>query len=77
MLIWSNNSIKKITEFINNAKNSTHEVAKQYMKKLVDYADILNIMPNIGKTLEFTLFNNEIKQVIFKKHRIIPQNILT
>lgn len=71
MVIWTDNAISHITEFISDAKNDTEETAKNYMKKLVDYADILENMPQMGKNLEYILGNYEIRQLIYKKHRII------
>lgn len=41
------------------------------MKKLVDYVDILETMPELGKNIEYIISNYEIRQLIYKKHRII------
>jgi plasmid stabilization system protein ParE len=71
MVIWTDNAISHITEFIDNAKIDTEETAKSYMRKLVDYTDILETMPEIGKNMEYIIFNYEIRQMIYKKHRII------
>ncbi len=49
MVIWTDNAIKNITDFIDEARNNTEETAKAYMLKLVDYVDILETMPEIGK----------------------------
>ncbi len=71
MVVWSDTSIMHITEFIDEAKNGTEQTAKNYMGKLVDYAEILNTMPNLGKDFPLELYDYELKQLIYKKHRII------
>lgn len=71
MVIWTDNAITHITEFIDEAKNGTEDTAKKYMNKLIDYVDILENMPKIGKKLENTLYDYEIRQMTYKKHRII------
>ncbi len=45
MVIWTNNAISHITEFINEAREDTNKVAKSYINKLVGYVDILETMP--------------------------------
>ena len=40
------------------------------MRKLVDYTDILETMPEIGKKTNFYISNYEVRQMIYKKHRI-------
>ena len=71
MVIWIDNALSHITEFIDEAKEDTEETAKYYMKKLVDYVDILETMPELGKNIEYIISNYEIRQLIYKKHRII------
>lgn len=71
MVIWTDNSISHITEFIDEARNDTEKVAKEYMKRLIDYADILNQIPNLGKKIDFVISEYVIRQIIYKKHRII------
>lgn len=71
MVVWSDTSIMHITEFIDDAKNGTEQTAKIYMKKLVDYSEILDTMPKLGKDFQFELYDYELKQLIYKKHRII------
>ncbi len=71
MVVWTEKALEHITEFIDGAREDTEEVAKAYMRKLVDYVDILNTMPELGKDLEFEVLNYELKQLIHKKHRII------
>lgn len=38
MVIWTNNAIENIQDFIKDAKNDTQEVVRAYMNRLVDYA---------------------------------------
>lgn len=71
MVVWSDNAISHITEFISEARTDTEETAKAYMQKLVDYTDILETMPQIGKSMEFIVSDYEIRQIIYKSHRII------
>lgn len=73
MVVWTDNAISHITEFIDDAKVGTEETAKEYMNRLVDYADILQQMPKLGKEVETNVGNYEIRQMIYKKHRIIYQ----
>lgn len=71
MVIWTDNAISHITEFIDERKEDTEESVKSYMRKLIDYTDILDTMPELGKNIEYMIANYEIKQLIYKKHRII------
>ena len=50
MVIWAETAINHITQFIDDAKSGTEQTAKKYIEKLIDYVEILNEMPNIGKT---------------------------
>ena len=71
MVVWTDKALEHITEFIDGAREDTEETAKAYMRRLVDYVDILNTMPELGKDLEFKVLNYDLKQLIHKKHRII------
>lgn len=71
MVIWTDNAISHITEFIDGAREDTEETAKAYMRKLVDYTDILETMPEIGKKMDYIISEYEIREMIYKKHRII------
>lgn len=71
MVIWTDNALSHITEFIDEEKEDTEETAKSYMRRLVDYVDILETMPELGKNMEYIISNYEIRQLIYKKHRII------
>ena len=70
MVIWTDNSITNITEFLDEAKEGTEETAKTYMQKLVDYVDIIDTMPEICKNINFVISDYEVRQIIYKKHRI-------
>lgn len=70
MVVWTDNAISHITEFIDEVREGTEETAKNYMRKLVDYTDILETMPEIGKKTNFYISNYEVRQMIYKKHRI-------
>jgi len=71
MVIWTDNAISHITEFIDISREDTEEMAKLYMRKLVDYAEILETMPELGKKMEHHNFSYEIRQIIYRKHRVI------
>lgn len=71
MVIWTDTAISHITEFIDEVREDTENTAKSYMSKLIDYTDILETMPEIGKKIEFVISSYEIRQMIYKKHRII------
>ena len=71
MVIWTNNAISHITEFINEAREDTNKVAKSYINKLVDYVDVLETMPEVGKKLEYIISDYSVRQIIYKNHRII------
>lgn len=71
MVIWTDTAISHITEFIDEVREDTENTAKSYMSKLIDYTDILETMPKMGKKIEFVISSYEIRQMIYKKHRII------
>ena len=71
MVKWTDNAISNITDFIDAARVDTENTAKRYMNKLIDYVDILNTMPELGKVMENNIFKYEIRQVIYKSHKII------
>ena len=70
MVVWTDNAISHITEFIDETREGTEETAKTYMRKLVDYTDTLETMPETGKKTNFYISDYEIRQMIYKKHRI-------
>ena len=69
MLIWSDNAVANITEFINHSAN--RQKAQDYMAKLVDYVDHLRKMKKLGKDFEYSIFDYELRQLIYKNHRIL------
>lgn len=71
MVIWTDNAISHITEFIDEARIDTEKNVKNYINKLVDYTDTLEKMPKIGKKINYDISNYEIRQIIYKKHKII------
>lgn len=70
MVIWTDNAILNITDFIDNSK-SDEDTAKEYMEKLIDYTGILETMPRIGKEMDNIKTKYELRQMIYKNHRII------
>lgn len=71
MVIWTDNAISHITDFIDDSKYNMEENSKSYMRKLIDYADILDTMPDLGKKVDNNIFMYQINQLIYKKHKII------
>lgn len=71
MLIWTDNAIMNITNFIENAKEGTKNVAKSYMDGLLEYANIIDSMNFVGKKINYIVSEYDTRQVIYKKHRII------
>lgn len=71
MVVWTDNAISQITEFIDASKDNTEEIAKAYMGKLIDYVDTLNTMPCLGKKMDYKVFEYELNQLIYREHRII------
>ena len=52
MVVWTDNALSHITEFIDESKENTEETAKSYMRKLVDYVDIFRNNARIRKKYE-------------------------
>lgn len=71
MVVWTDNAVSHMTEFIDGVRDDTEETAKAYMSKLIDYVDILETMPNMGKVLKYKILGYNVRQIIYKKHRII------
>ncbi len=66
MVIWAETAINHITQFIDDAKSGTEQTAKKYIEKLIDYVEILNEMPNIGKTFASKVYKYELRQLLYK-----------
>ena len=64
---WTTSAKQDLKDFIKNARiyNPT-----QYVTSLMDYAENLAISNQLGKFL-FSINELEIRQLIYKKHRII------
>ena len=71
MVIWTDMAIQHITEFIDEAREDTVEIAKAYMRDLVDYTAVLETMQKLGKKLKYQIDDYELNQLIYNKHRII------
>lgn len=71
MLIWTKPAKEDVMEFINTARFGSQNTIKKYFLKLMNYIEILNQMPYLGKQLH--LFSNDlhIRQIVFKSHKII------
>lgn len=72
MVIWTDTAISHITEFIDDARVNSENNVKTYINKLLDYVEVLDDMPKMGKNLEYIFDNSyEVRQLIYEKHRII------
>lgn len=71
MLIWTDKAVENITDFINGARVNTKDNARRYMNKLVEQVENLEKMPELGKNVENIYKELKLKQLIYKKHRII------
>lgn len=68
---WTERAKKHITDFIDNARLDTKNVAKKYMLKLINYANILDDMNYLGSQLHNEPYLDSVRQLIYKSHRII------
>ncbi len=72
MVIWTNNAVENMQEFIEDARNDTQEVARAYMNRLVDYAETLNEFQNLGTDIEVAFkLKYHLKMLVFESHKII------
>ena len=71
MVIWTNHALFCIKEFVDGARLGTKENVRKYILNLVDYVEILQSMNKLGKVINITDLKYEIRQIIYKKHRII------
>lgn len=63
---WDKNAKNDLKEYVKLSKTST---AKEYAKKLSTYVRNLAEYPNLGK-IQYIYNNSEIRQLLFKMHRI-------
>lgn len=71
MVIWTDKAKKHITDFIDNARNGTENIAKNYIFKLVEYTYMLDKIKCLGTQLDKKYYLSNIRQLIYKSHRII------
>lgn len=67
---WTKTAKNDLYDFLYNAHAYTENTVKSYIKSLVDYATTLSSFPYLGKLL-FHINSNEIRQLLYKKYRII------
>ena len=70
MVIWTDKAVINIQEFIQNAREDTENTARNYMNKLVDYVESLDNMTEMGKKYESPFTNYEIRQLVYRSHKI-------
>jgi len=73
MLIWTEQAKKDVMEYINTAKLGTKNTIKKYFFNLSTYIEYLEFMPFLGKELNLFSNNLNIRQIIFKSHKVIYQ----
>ena len=71
MVIWTDKAKKHITDFIDNARSGTENIAKKYIFKLVEYTYMLDKMKCLGTQLDKIHYVSNIGQLIYKSHRVI------
>jgi len=52
LVIWTDKAKKHVTVFIDNARNGTENIAKNYIFKLVEYTYMLDKMKYLGVQLD-------------------------
>lgn len=67
---WTRLARNDLLKFYQNAHPYTEDNVKKYIEELIQYTKILKDFPNLGKNI-FYIKDFEIKQLLFKKHRII------
>lgn len=73
MLVWTKQAKKDVMEFINTAKSGTKNTVKKYFLNLSTYIEYLDSMPYLGKQLNLFPQDFNIRQIIFKSHKVIYQ----
>ena len=71
MLIWTEPAKKDVMNYIDTAKAGTEDNLKKYFLELINYIDVLNFMPYLGKKLNLLSVDLHIRQIIYKSHKII------
>ena len=69
-IVWTNEAKQDLFNFINNARVDTEKTATEYVSKLVDYVENLSTNSQLGKSA-FLINNIEIRQLIYKSHKIL------
>ena len=73
MLIWTELAKKDVMKFINTAKLGTENTIKKYFFKLSTYIEYLDYMPYLDKQLNLFSQDLNIRQIIFRSHKVIYQ----
>ena len=71
MVVWTTSAISDLEHLILNTKSNYKNTIKKYIRNLINYIEILNTMPYLGKRIYYKNSNLEIRQLLYKKHRII------
>ena len=70
VLKWTDEAKRDVKYFISNSRPYTENSVNFYINSLVSYASQLSTFPYLGHIL-CTIQNILIRQIIYKKHRII------
>lgn len=68
VVIWDKKANQDLKEYVKYSKISDNTL-KEYINKLVSYTKRLADYPNMGK-IQYIYNNSEIRQLVFKMHRI-------
>lgn len=69
-IIWTANAKKDLFDFLQSSKLSSNSKIISYINSLTNYVEILSTYSSLGKIL-FHINDLEIRQLIYKKHRIL------
>lgn len=70
VLTWNDNVKHDLQAYILHSRRNSKEKIYVYVNSLVDYVENLIQFPTLGKKL-FIIKDLEIRQLIYKKHKII------
>lgn len=70
VVIWQEEAKNDLKDYSQKSRMQTRDKIQNYINDLIDYVDLLEHNPCMGKV--FYIYQNiEIRQLLFKRHRII------
>ena len=70
VVIWQEEAREDLKEYSRKSRMQTTEKIQNYISDLIEYVDLLGNNPCMGK-LFYTYRNIDVRQLLFKMHRII------